>query len=161
MRKCHNNHLLVVVLVGHQNTGNGVNDAVLGHDVVGAGNNWRPIHFDAWKIKSIHRIKMLFKYFRMEKLSFHTPPVDHNLVWSAVQSGQHHISSTVFGVQSAQEISALGHVTWQNAFQLCGSGHQSGQGFGRQGAERLVGRRKQRERTICSFKFPVRLNYMR
>jgi hypothetical protein len=45
------------------------------------------------------------------KTSFHTPPVDHNLVGSAVQSGQHHISSTVFGVQSAQEISALGHVT--------------------------------------------------
>lgn len=47
MRKCHNIHLLVVVLVGHQNTGNGVNDTVLGHDVVGAGNNWCPIHFDA------------------------------------------------------------------------------------------------------------------
>ncbi len=48
----------------------------------------------------------------MEKLSFiHTPPVDHNLVGSAVQSGQHHISSAVFGIQSAQEISAFGHVT--------------------------------------------------
>lgn len=56
-------------------------------------------------------MKMLFKYFRMEKLSFHTPPVDHNLVGSSIQSGQHHISSAVFGIQSAQEISAFGYMT--------------------------------------------------
>ena len=35
-----------VALVGHQNTGNGVNDTVLGHDVVSACHNRCPVHFD-------------------------------------------------------------------------------------------------------------------